>query len=320
MNHDEQRKSHEWQSEEPAAHAERRPGQATGHLTRPFERVLIATDLSEGADLAIARAGWLPLADSAEVHLVHVLAPDERAQAERRARESLDKAAQTLAELRYRSGGSPLVVRRDVLRGDAFGSISLAILEDGSDLVVVGRHGRRGIMGHFLGSTAEQLVRKVGLPVLVAHVRPEGPYRKPLFATAFEAGADRVLTALFRVTGSGADRIEMMHAVEEIPGDGLLVAGASPAEEQRYYEEQFSHAARAASALARGAGSAGEKLELVVRIGSAASVVIDEASGRETDLIAVGTRARAGLPRLLLGTTAGTVLREAPCDVLIVPL
>jgi nucleotide-binding universal stress UspA family protein len=54
-----------------------------------------------------------------------------------------------------------------------------------------------------------------------------------------------------------------------------------------------------------------------VRVGNAGYEILAAAQRLPADLILVGTRGRTGLDRLLLGSTAGTVARSAPCPVLI---
>jgi nucleotide-binding universal stress UspA family protein len=56
-----------------------------------------------------------------------------------------------------------------------------------------------------------------------------------------------------------------------------------------------------------------------VRAGDASLVIVDEAVTKGVDLIVMGTHGRRGFKRLLLGSVAETVLREAPCPVLTVP-
>jgi nucleotide-binding universal stress UspA family protein len=47
-------------------------------------------------------------------------------------------------------------------------------------------------------------------------------------------------------------------------------------------------------------------------------MIEQEAEARGVDLIALGTRGRSGLTRLLLGSVAERVLHHAPCPVLTV--
>ena len=52
--------------------------------------------------------------------------------------------------------------------------------------------------------------------------------------------------------------------------------------------------------------------------GKPAKMIADFAREKDADLIVVGTHGRTGLDRLLMGSTAEGLLREAPCQVLVV--
>jgi nucleotide-binding universal stress UspA family protein len=61
-------------------------------------------------------------------------------------------------------------------------------------------------------------------------------------------------------------------------------------------------------------------VEPVVRLdGAPAAAIVAESSDWRADLLVVGTRARHGLDRLLLGSTAEACIRDAPCNVLVIP-
>ena len=60
-----------------------------------------------------------------------------------------------------------------------------------------------------------------------------------------------------------------------------------------------------------------EKVEFVVLEGVPARKIAEFAASCGADLIVVGTHGRKGLSRMLLGSTAESLLREAPCQVLI---
>jgi nucleotide-binding universal stress UspA family protein len=59
---------------------------------------------------------------------------------------------------------------------------------------------------------------------------------------------------------------------------------------------------------------------LLAESGDAPHVIIDRAVALSADLLVMGTHGRRGFRRLLLGSVAETVLREAPCPVFTVPL
>ncbi len=60
------------------------------------------------------------------------------------------------------------------------------------------------------------------------------------------------------------------------------------------------------------------EVETVVLAGVPAAALADYAAEMEADMIVVGTHGRKGLKRALLGSTAESLLREAPCQVLVV--
>ena len=57
--------------------------------------------------------------------------------------------------------------------------------------------------------------------------------------------------------------------------------------------------------------------ELVVH-GEAASEIVRVAKDRQVDLIVISSHGRTGLGRILFGSTAESVVRHAPCPVLVV--
>jgi nucleotide-binding universal stress UspA family protein len=58
--------------------------------------------------------------------------------------------------------------------------------------------------------------------------------------------------------------------------------------------------------------------EQMVRAGEPYEVINRLARREQVDLVIVATHGRSGLKRLFLGSTAGRVLRHAPCPVLVV--
>lgn len=58
--------------------------------------------------------------------------------------------------------------------------------------------------------------------------------------------------------------------------------------------------------------------ELVMTSGSPAAEIVRCAQEREVDLIVMGTHGRGGVSHLLLGSVAESVIRTAPCPVLVI--
>ena len=72
-------------------------------------------------------------------------------------------------------------------------------------------------------------------------------------------------------------------------------------------------------AFAETEGAPGITIEAVVREGSTASEILEQATAMPADLLVIGTHGRSGFERLVLGSVAERVLRKASCPVLTVP-
>ncbi len=84
------------------------------------------------------------------------------------------------------------------------------------------------------------------------------------------------------------------------------------------YEEERRRAEAALAELARELREAGCEVETGIEAGPTASTILEAVAGRKADLLVVGTRGLTGFQRILLGSTAARLVREAPCPVLTV--
>jgi nucleotide-binding universal stress UspA family protein len=60
------------------------------------------------------------------------------------------------------------------------------------------------------------------------------------------------------------------------------------------------------------------KIECIVMQGNATEIIVNTATDTKADLIIMGSHGRTGLGRLLMGSVAEWVFRNAPCPVLLV--
>lgn len=156
-----------------------RPDAASSEGGRP-ERLLVPIDFSEHADLALASAGALARRLGAELDVLHVISelsyPDPYF-ADAAALRAMTKAARDrvpealsakVAELLQ--GDVPTETHMEV--GTPAPAIAEFAKERGTDMIVIGSHGRTGMERVFLGSVAEGVVRRAPCPVLT--VKPFG--------------------------------------------------------------------------------------------------------------------------------------------------
>ncbi|MFM1876922.1 MAG: hypothetical protein RL266_2659, partial [Bacteroidota bacterium] len=136
-----------------------------------IERIVVPTDFSESAYVAIDHAVDIAKRFGAQIKLVHVLekgayqgifAPSKKTEYS-----ELEEAQQKLQEdannLENRSGVS---VSQEVVRGRIYDEIVKAAEEAEADLIVMGTHGTSGWEEFFVGSNAFKVVTQSSCPVL----------------------------------------------------------------------------------------------------------------------------------------------------------
>jgi nucleotide-binding universal stress UspA family protein len=295
-------------------------GMTTVHRTirEPLQSILVPTDFSKSAELALGRTLRLPLVPGAKLHVVHVLPADlpakVRPKAEADARRSLEEALSHARDAGQSSG--ELNLTSEVLRGEAFVEIIRSSRSIGAELIVLGRHGRRPIRDMFIGTTAERVVRKGDVPILVVNVKPTHPYQRPLIATDLEDASRRTFELALRVLGPEVSNVNVVHAFH-VPFEGF-VTPISSAREKSDYRRSFQE--EAVAGLAKFLGqyqNCGVRWKTAVHQGDPRSVVLAMARRRRVDLIVLGTHGRSGVAHALVGSVAEWVIAAATCDVLV---
>ena len=147
-----------------------------------LDRILVPTDFSDFSKPAMLYACAMAARFEAELHLLHVvpdpamLVPEAAAfsiETMQAQSESLVKDAQAaLQKLPTNDWENKKTIVREVRVGAAFMEIIDYAREKSIDLIVIGTHGRSGLMHVLMGSVAERIVRKSPCPVLT--VKPEG--------------------------------------------------------------------------------------------------------------------------------------------------
>ena len=143
-------------------------------------RILVPTDFSPGADVALGWAQSLAAAFGAEVILLHVVDLSIAALAGFPSTlAAVPAAGELLDRIRIESDEEMrrLVARipgaRGIVREGTPRSVILEVAREiGAHLIVMGTHGRTGLTHVFFGSVAEHIVRHSRVPVLT--IRQQG--------------------------------------------------------------------------------------------------------------------------------------------------
>ena len=237
-----------------------------------------------------------------------------------------------------------------VFEGDPAVVLAEEATRRSASLIVMTTHGRGGFTRAWLGSVADELVRRSPAPLLI--VRPVDASEDPTAGTAAGAAGLGGIADPASVPLSPTESLFPFHRIlvpldgsslaEEIldPALALGVPGETsyvllrmvpvpktvlPPDETFWTARELAeqNAARAAAATyLEGAASrirdAGYPVETVVLVGhDAARTIMHEAGQRRIDLFAISTHARGGLARLRLGSVADKIIRGAECPTLV---
>jgi nucleotide-binding universal stress UspA family protein len=131
----------------------------------PIKTILVATDFSEMSEHAFRFAGALARDYHARLIAVHVVQPPVAVYAETAV--FLEEPDQSAAREALRTMSFPGVdIEYRLMEGEPVSTIVQVARETSSDLIVLGTHGRSGIMRVLLGSVAEGVLREAPCPVM----------------------------------------------------------------------------------------------------------------------------------------------------------
>lgn len=285
-----------------------------------ISRILVASDLSDQAGLAIERGLELGIEHGAEVVIVHIVD------------ESLPPDAQS-----YLTTVSDHDIRGKLARHPHAGEVTttidivsgrpdIDILEraeiEQADLIVVGLHER--LLEENLpiqGTVVEQIILGTHLPVLVVKNKPRGAYRSVAVGVDFSVFSQEALRLAAML--APAATLHLVHAYESAAGllerfrdsdAGRRVVERRDARLEQYIGQEMS--ALEKRALAR--LDSRPQTDHVAMTGDAHEVLKSQAAQFNADLVAVGTHGRVGLARAFLGSVATEILNDRQTDVLVV--
>jgi nucleotide-binding universal stress UspA family protein len=290
----------------------RRPPMPSG---RPSTRIVLPLDGSALAETMLPIAAAWAKAGDAEIVLLRAAAPD---------RPSAAAPGDTLLETPeewYLLDVADRLQRcgvADVRITVAFDAPASAIVEaarrEEADLIAMATHGRTGLGRALLGSVAETVVRAAGVPVLLIRGRTDWhvrPISRILVALDGTERAEAILPIAARLARSQGANLLLLRVIEP---PGLNEAGIDP---QALTTFRQDYADRYVAKIADSLAATGVRARGIVRRGRAPETIADVAVLEGASLIAMSTRARRGVKRLVLGSVAADVLAIASVPLLL---
>jgi universal stress protein E len=294
-------------------------------MSSSLHDVLIGTSLSPESDRVVASGLGIARAAGARVHLIHAFSlpmsyvgspfyPEAIPMAELTEMERKAQAAALAAQCERLRGGANLASSH-LEAGPAHQILIETAREVGADLIVVGTS-ESPALARFFGSTADRVIRRATVPVLVLCRELALPLQRVLFPVDLSPlSADALSAGLAFLAGlgdAGKATLEAQMVLAEPDLENLSRWQETSTVERRVREQLEVF-------VAQGASGAGRGFSLRVDSGLVGEEVVDRIEDWRPDLVVMGTHGRGGFERLLLGSVTADVLRRGGANVLVVP-
>jgi len=289
-------------------------------------RILVPTDFSDSALLALEHGIFLTKKFDGELVLLHVAElptitiHDFPSDLFELAREGgMDR----MGELLEKQEVALPPVKRVVLAGTPSEPAADVIVEYAKtnevDFIVMGTHGRRGMRRLLLGSVTEEVVRRSPCPVLTTRTHKDA-WSLPradriLVPVDFGSSTRQIIGVASRMAEHYGAAITLAHVVnlEYYPYYGFG-SDAYPEIKNSMIEASEEKLIELATELQ----GAGLDVSWKTIKGHPAAALRQLAEEADIDLIVIGSHGRSGFDRAMVGSVSEKVLRSAHCPVMIV--
>lgn len=284
-----------------------------------LKNILYLTDFSEPSEAAIPFAIAVAREYGAKLHALHVLTPVPLAcvspESAGAAIEGIEDGAHSEMQ-RIDSLLAGIPHETILVRNESVWSAVQQLLADREiDLIVVGTHGRTGMMKLLLGSVAEEVFRRANVPVLTigpsvrTSIHTGGRFHRVLYATDFTQEALAAAPYAVSLAEENQARLLLLHVLRdpsEKKSDRPAIDSAANVMHQLYE-------------LVPQSAEMWCRPEATVRYGTPCERILEAANELDADLIVLGVRdpgRRIGPATHLERTTAHNVVVHARCPVL----
>jgi nucleotide-binding universal stress UspA family protein len=288
-------------------------------MARSFRRVLVATDFSKSAGLALDWAGRFAQHVGAPLHVLHawqipvLVGPAGAYLATADMAGSLERELGT--ELATLCEGRP-VAGRHLVRATPEEAVRKVASEIGADLIAVGTQGGSALAHVLFGSVAERILRTSERPVVLVPRAYEGLaaraelVRRVMVPVELAPESIPTIEDAAALAESFAVPVDVVHVTELPP---YLVRHASlAAETERSLEHELAQ-------LTSRAGTGSAKLSTHLLLGRTGAALTERIRSSEADLVVMRTHGRATLERFFLGSVTEHVIRKGGVPVMVLP-
>lgn len=286
--------------------------------------VVVATDLSPASEIAVDQAAMLARRWDADLVLLHVF------------NDGVWATITAIYESEVWAGAEPVLVARNRLSqqvrevaarhavrargetrtGRAASEIAAFCREQDTQLLVVGEHGEDWIGEAVLGGTAQRVLARADLPVLLVRRAVSAELSCILLATDFSDNATRA--AQLSLDWFPDVRQRLLNACTVAFEGRMRMAGVSLEHIEGYRRDELARAEQRMEAQMQALRSAAPVGKRIVQ-GYPTTVLLREIERLGAELLVIGKHGGTMLDERLLGSITQNLLYRADCNVLLVP-
>lgn len=197
--------------------------------------------------------------------------------------------------------------------GSAVAVLRGVVHDVGADLLVVGAGHSGRFVRRLFGTTAGSMVRHPAVPTLVVH----GPFRRPIRAVLLTTDLAEISGHAHRVA---MDLVRAVFRADNPEIHSLMVVSYTDRLPVPLRGSVISTARRHLADFLKPFSLPPDRVTGWIRHGDPVREILRMTVAWNPDLVVVGTHSPHGLDRLMLGSVAAGVVRDATCNVLVVPL
>lgn len=293
-----------------------------------LNHVVLATDLLESSRVALAHAAGVALSTGASLTLLHVDeiaamgvhdAPEWQNYVEKVLtvrNQRIDRELQVLADW-------GVDAQVEVVAGTPMVQVLEYVQTRKPDLLVLAKHGRRGIEGILMGSVSRRVVRETEVPALIVHAFgdeevPTEPvtYTHLLTPTDFSDDSNRGIVVTRALEKAFGTKVTLAHVVQPplvvpgFPGDApIQIPLRARAELETLQTEELRQILRRNDI----------QWDTLVSVGHVPDTIVRLAGEVEADLIVMPSHGRGRIMNAVFGSTTESVLELSSLPVLVLP-
>lgn len=229
---------------------------------------------------------------------------------------SLEGAARVLewAELKAAASWGP--VRAKLLRGSPADAVARSAKREQADLLVIGSRGVTEFQPMLLGSVSRKLLMQAPCPVLAVK-KPANSLKRVVFGADGSIESWEAVAWLSRLPEKSRPDVTVASVIPPLPMESLRVPSRALAVGNQVEGMLRREAQKLAARVAGTLRKAGFFAKGIVLSGSPGAELVTLAGRERANLIIVGSRSGRSAHEYFMGSVADTVVKHAPCSVLV---